>query len=75
MSTLTTYLIISVTFYRWEYCTRKIMDATGTIALGLAVAYEYQLRYFNDSKLENVSHSNTDKNTTIKKKYNFRLSL
>lgn len=31
------------------------MDATGTIALGLAVAYEYQLRYFNDSKLENVS--------------------
>ncbi|XP_050301943.1 neprilysin-4-like [Anthonomus grandis grandis] len=36
---------------RWEYCTRKIIDATDTLSLGLAVAYEYQLKYFDTSKL------------------------
>lgn len=47
------------------------MDATGTIALGLAVAYEYQLRYFNDSKLENVSQK-TKKNAQFKKCVKFQ---
>ncbi|CAG9814974.1 unnamed protein product [Phaedon cochleariae] len=36
---------------RWKYCTRKLMDSTGTASLSFAVAYEYQLRYFDTDNL------------------------
>ncbi|CAH0549260.1 unnamed protein product [Brassicogethes aeneus] len=39
-------------YSREEYCTRKIIDLAGTASLSYAVAYEYQLRYFNVNKLE-----------------------
>ncbi|KAJ8916562.1 hypothetical protein NQ315_000206 [Exocentrus adspersus] len=35
---------------RNEYCARKIIDSVGTASLSFAVAYEYQLRYFNVNK-------------------------
>uniref|UniRef100_V5GXP8 Neprilysin-2 n=1 Tax=Anoplophora glabripennis TaxID=217634 RepID=V5GXP8_ANOGL len=35
---------------RAKFCTRKVIDAVGTASLSFAVAYEYQLRYFNVNK-------------------------
>ncbi|CAG9772732.1 unnamed protein product [Ceutorhynchus assimilis] len=39
---------------RWKYCTRKLMDVTGTLSLGVAVTYEYQLKHFSQAKRENA---------------------
>ncbi|KAF7285786.1 hypothetical protein GWI33_009970 [Rhynchophorus ferrugineus] len=55
---------------RWEYCTRKIMDITETLSLSLAVAYEYQLKYFNKTKFDSVTDLITKLQSTFKEVIN-----
>ncbi|XP_066153912.1 neprilysin-11-like [Euwallacea fornicatus] len=43
------------TYDRWEYCSRKIMDASGTLALSLAVAYDYWSKYMEDNLLDRAA--------------------
>lgn len=39
-------------FERWEYCTRKIADLSGTLSLSLAAVHEYERYWFNINKLK-----------------------
>ncbi|KAL1500832.1 hypothetical protein ABEB36_006264 [Hypothenemus hampei] len=55
-----------IIFPRWEYCSRKIMDSTGTLSLGLAVAYDYQLNQFDKTKLEKVAELISNIQTNFK---------
>ncbi|XP_066251492.1 endothelin-converting enzyme 1-like [Euwallacea similis] len=43
------------TYDRWEYCSRKIMDASGSLALSLAVADDYRLEYMGDNLLDSAA--------------------
>lgn len=56
--------------FRWEYCTRKILDAYGSAGLNFALTYDYQLYFFDTNKIAKAAELIRNIEATFKEMLN-----